>query len=662
MSRKASLILFLVLLLTLVFVYSGTAANRITTPDKVGDVGKYSSLAFDANGYPVISYYQEKSRIDSYPGPGGTELTEHDLKIMHCNDRFCAGGNETITVPDQVGEVGTYTSLVLDKYGHPVVSYYDIGNSALKLLHCDDPYCDGWGDSITTPDTADGPGKWSSLVLDKKGWPVIAYHARGTLRLLHCNDPNCNGVGESITIPDWEGGEHISMVLDADGYPVISYRGSASRKLKLMHCNDVNCKGKDETITFPGFAKDCQGSSLALDAAGNPVISYLWNYDQYVLHCNDPDCAGGDESNSGPYLTPVGSNSSLALDASGNPVVSAWVLESEFSSTGHLEVLRCNDPNCDGFGERISGPDMDGNTGLYSSLVHNGAGLPVISFYKSYGANLRVLTCDTPTCAPAVEPKARFSVIPDQGKEPVTIHFVPESTGDYDSCLWDFGDGTTKSSCTDQYHTYPDSGYYTPSLTVSGWAGTDSKRCRRCVEVFEQVVADFSVSPIFGPPPLEVTFENLSIGDYTKCAWDFGDGNSSSSCNKVTNVYGSPGKYTVKLRVEGPGGMNTKRVRHAVSVSDTPLADFVASPSSGPPPLVVAFEDQSLGQVDQCTWDFGDGVTVTTHGHPKHKYTEEGRYTVSMTAHGPTGDDTATKQELVVVEYYRSYIPGIVNR
>ncbi|MBK9055508.1 MAG: PKD domain-containing protein [Chloroflexi bacterium] len=43
--------------------------------------------------------------------------------------------------------------------------------------------------------------------------------------------------------------------------------------------------------------------------------------------------------------------------------------------------------------------------------------------------------------------------------------------------------------------------------------------------------ASFSGSPTSGIAPLNVTFTNLSTGDFDTCAWDFGDGSSSNNCS-----------------------------------------------------------------------------------------------------------------------------------
>ena len=89
-------------------------------------------------------------------------LPNRDLKVLHCNDVNCSGLDESITTPDSDGNVGRATSLALDANGYPVVSYSDVANRDLKVLHCNDPNCDGIGESITSPDGGFDVGRWTS--------------------------------------------------------------------------------------------------------------------------------------------------------------------------------------------------------------------------------------------------------------------------------------------------------------------------------------------------------------------------------------------------------------------------------------------------------------------------------------------------------------------
>ena len=337
--------------------------NSITSPDSVDWNGEYTSLALDASGNPVISYLVN----GQYPATSG-------LKVLHCDDSNCAGnesGNiKLVDTGYQIGYCtfipGYYTSLALDTPGNPVVSYRrpNCGTyvGALKLLHCTDANCAG--KVITEPDpTADG-GVTSSITLDGSGNPVVSHfdgdNAHLELRLVHCNDPNCTGGGKSLTTPDTVGyvGVDSSLALDASGNPVISYQyfsGGSTGYLKVLHCNDPNCSGDE--------------------SANMRVV---------------------DEASDVDYYT------SLELDNHGNPVVSYYS-----RSSRDLKVLHCNDPNCDptvNGPESIASPDTDGDVGLWTSLALDAAGHPVVSYYDATNHKLKVLHCDTLACGAPFSP------------------------------------------------------------------------------------------------------------------------------------------------------------------------------------------------------------------------------------------------------------------
>ncbi len=107
--------------------------------------GHYNSITLDSSGNPVVVY---------------AEFLDGELKVLHCNDPNCAGGDDSITVPDILTPFSRFAdiSLMLDSSGNPVVSYYDPVNGNLKLMHCNDPNCVGGDESITAPDTTDDVG------------------------------------------------------------------------------------------------------------------------------------------------------------------------------------------------------------------------------------------------------------------------------------------------------------------------------------------------------------------------------------------------------------------------------------------------------------------------------------------------------------------------
>ncbi len=66
---------------------------------------------------------------------------------------------------------------------------------------------------------------------------------------------------------------------------------------------------------------------------------------------------------------------------------------------------------------------------------------------------------------------ANFSASTTSGQVPLTVQFTNQTSGQYTSVLWDFGDGTTGTE-DNPSHTYQDSGIYTVSLKVDGPYGS----------------------------------------------------------------------------------------------------------------------------------------------------------------------------------------------
>lgn len=351
------------------------AGDSIVSPDTEGDVGQNTSLVLDAAGKPVVSYY---------------DATNGDLKILHCRDASCAGGDESITSPDTEGDVGKTTSIALDDAGNPVVAYRDETNGSVNLMHCNDPDCAGGDESIIGVAAVSA---FPSLVLDGGGNPVISYYlGPGVLGLVHCNDANCLGGDESYAVVDGTGnvGLWSSLQLDAAGNPVISYRDIDTGSLKIAHCNDANCVGGDESIetAFEGNAD--AGTDLELDADGNPVVAF-YDFESgftQVLHCDDPNCdLGGDTVNS--LGVPGGLYPSVELNEQGLPVV----------SVSGVTVVRCNDAACAPGGDIFATFFYAGGS-EYTSLALDPTGRPIVSFYDSAAGDLSVLRCDDVGCQP----------------------------------------------------------------------------------------------------------------------------------------------------------------------------------------------------------------------------------------------------------------------
>lgn len=92
--------------------------------------------------------------------------------------------------------------------------------------------------------------------------------------------------------------------------------------------------------------------------------------------------------------------------------------------------------------------------------------------------------------------------------------------------------------------------------------------------------AAFSTSVSSGVAPLTVVFTDTSTGQIATRSWELGNGVRSTGTTAMTS-YG-PGRYTVTLRVDGPGGSDTLRRSALISVAAPPPSE---PPAAEPPPL-----------------------------------------------------------------------------
>ncbi len=257
----------------------------------------------------------------------------------------------------------------------------------------------------------------------------------------------------------------------------------------------------------------------------------------------------------------------------------------------------------------------------------------------------------TPTPVPIAKPVAGFTANPTNGKIPLEVKFVDNSTGEIDSRKWDFGDKKSSSEKA-PLHKYSKAGKYSVSLTVTGPGGADTIEKIDFITVLkkESLLADFSASPTQGVGPLTVNFNDLSSGgDVASWQWDFGDGEGSTEQNPA-HTYAKAGLFTVSLTATGPLGSNTGTKAGLIKVvaPEAPLSDFSVNSASGFSPFIVKFSDLSKGSITKWEWDFGDGAG-STEQNPSRAYTKTGNFNVSLTVSGPGGTDKKTALGLIKI-------------
>jgi PKD repeat protein len=240
-----------------------------------------------------------------------------------------------------------------------------------------------------------------------------------------------------------------------------------------------------------------------------------------------------------------------------------------------------------------------------------------------------------------------------EGCSPLGLNFISTSSGATASLSWNFGDGALASGPVINHQFINNSGNdttYTVTLIAENIFGCiDSSEVT--VDIYATPLADIEILSEEGCYPLEVTFQNNSIGADTY-EWLYGTGETSTNAdpehtvlfyNNTTN----PVTYSITLVANSDGCVDSDQVQ--VTVYPALNAEF-SNPDDGCSPLTIAFDNLSVGAASY-EWDFGDGNTHTI-SEPTHTFTnnttEDITYTITLTATSPFGCTDTFTQEVTV--------------
>lgn len=280
---------------TLKYAVWSTATGWVSqTVIATGDMGWFSSLALDNDGYPHISHVSHG---------------DYTLQYTSWNPVI----NWTSQTVDYAGNTGIQPSLALNSNDEPRISYYNgtAGNFKYAM------WITGMGWVSQTIESTYGVGWYSSLALDDTDNPHISYQDSNLHDLKYAAWTTDTGwlsqtVDSAIYLSD-----QTSLKIDSIGDPHIAYYDLIDRALKYATWTS-NTGWISQTVDNHGDAG--KGASLILDANDNPHISYHGDGLQYAVWTS----ATGWITQSVDSYYGAGVATSLALDDAGNPHISYY--------------------------------------------------------------------------------------------------------------------------------------------------------------------------------------------------------------------------------------------------------------------------------------------------------------------------------------------------
>ncbi|MBI5586104.1 MAG: hypothetical protein HY892_20025 [Deltaproteobacteria bacterium] len=300
-----------------------------------------------------------------------------------------------LNIPDNIGNVGLSTSIAIGTDGFPVISHYDVTNSAHKVAKCRDASCSAA--TLNTLDNTADVGKDTSIAIGADGFPVISYSdvTNSALKVAKCQDTSCSAAILNTLDNTADVGYQTSIAMGADSFPVISYYDNTNSALKVAKCQDPSCSAATFG-TLDSLGVVGSQSSIAIGTDAFPVISYYdsTNSALKVAKCQDAICSAA-ILNTLDNTADVGRYTSIAIGADGFPVVSYY----DFTNSA-LKVAKCRDVSCSVISAVIlTTLDNTADAGLYTSIAIGADGFPIISYYDNTNSALKVAKCQDASCS-----------------------------------------------------------------------------------------------------------------------------------------------------------------------------------------------------------------------------------------------------------------------
>ena len=231
------------------------------------------------------------------------------------------------------------------------------------------------------------------------------------------------------------------------------------------------------------------------------------------------------------------------------------------------------------------------------------------------------------------------TIDPCDGLDSLLVSLAFTGTG-ADLVVWDMGNGDIISGQMNVDYYYTQQGSYTISMTAYDNNCGNQQTFTESFDYIATVTTANAVAPpdtaFCGPPPYNMNFTATS--NTPQHYWDFGDGTGNSAQANPSYVYTAPGQYEIMYVAIDPTTCNiadTVYFNVDISQAEVLTAEFTlptVAPCDTPDSILVSLQFTGTG-ADLVVWDMGNGDIISGQMNVDYYYTQQGSYTISMTAY-----------------------------
>lgn len=335
-----------------------------TIDDSTDDVGKYASLAFNADNKPAVAYYN---------------ATDKDLKFIE--EGSSSWSKQTI---HSSGSVGTWCSLDFSEDGDAGISYHRESGDSLWFAFRNEggaiflPY------GVKSPAGSENWGQHSDFKFAPNGRPYIVHRDMDSLEMhMTYFTQNVTGTAGEFTAANWNtfnvmgtpSGFSPSIDFKSDGYWGLCH-GHAGSSYSLQMIEQIS---GGYGFSFADSSSNAgQDSSMRFNSSNKPGIAY---FDLASGNLKYVSKATGSWVQEVVDSSPdVGEHCSLVFTRDDRPCIAYYDKANK--------DLKYSERTADGTWKIVT-VDSEGDVGKYASIALGSFARPCIAYYDEENGNLK---------------------------------------------------------------------------------------------------------------------------------------------------------------------------------------------------------------------------------------------------------------------------------